>query len=162
MASRAMTVTGRLRLIVVGADPDEYRFELRASASLIDGVLHVVCVDGRAYDIDGFTATPRPERWTCGPGSLISGFRRTGRPQEAWNTSVPTDSRSRETVVSDSRGRWRWEYAATSEALGGPVRTTLVMDAETGRLLSGTRTDPTGSVRYTFNYTALFLPVELP
>jgi hypothetical protein len=36
------------------------------------------------------------------------------------------------------------------------------MDAETGRLLSGTRSDPTGDVRFTFSYTTIFTPVQLP
>ena len=39
---------------------------------------------------------------------------------------------------------------------------TLVMDAASGRLLSGTRRDPSGDLRWTFNYTALFTPVQLP
>ena len=162
IASGAIGATGRLRVIVVGGTPNELRFEPRASAALSEGTLLTVCIDGRAYEIDGFTATPRPARWSCGSASFVSGFRRAGQPREAWNASMPVDSEILETVVADGRDRWRWEYAATSEALGGAVRATLLMDAATGRLLSGTRRDPTGDVRWTFNYTTIFLPVELP
>lgn len=157
-----MHATARLRLIVVGREPDEYRFEPRASAALVDGGLRVVCVEGGAYEIDGFRATPRPARWTCGFSSLVTAFRRTGQPTEAWNATVAEDARVRERVVADAGDRWRWEYTAISEALGGRVRVTLIMDATTGRLVSGTRSDPTGDVRWTFNYTALFTPVQLP
>jgi len=162
LASRAIGATGRLRVIVVGGTPDELRIEPRASAAVSDGMLLSVCVDGRAYEIDGFTATPRPARWTCGSASFISAFRRTGQPREAWNASMPVDSEILETVVADGRDRWRWEYAAISETLGGPVRSTLLMDAATGRLLSGTRSAPDGDVRWTFSYTTIFLPVQLP
>ena len=147
---------------MVGGTPDELRFEPRASAALTDGTLQTVCLDGRAYEIEGFTATPRPARWTCGAASFVSSFRRTGQPREAWNSSLPTDSEILETVVADGPDRWRWEYAAISDPLGGPVRATLLMDAATGRLLSGTRRDPDGDLRWTFSYTTIFLPVELP
>jgi hypothetical protein len=157
-----MGATERLRVIVVGGTPDELRFEPRASASLTDGDLTTVCLDGRAYDIDGFVATERDARWTCGGAAFVSSFRRTGQPREAWNNSVPEDRAIRERVVADGRDRWRWEYTARSDELGGTVRTTLLMDATTGRLLSGTRRDPGGDVRWTFNYTALFTPVQLP
>ena len=162
MASRALGATERLRVIVVGGTPDELRFEPRASAALIDGDLATVCVDGRAYDIDGFEATEREARWTCGASAFVSSVRRSGQPREAWNNSVPEDTAIRERVVADGPDRWRWEYSARSAELDGPVRATLLMDAATGRLLSGTRRDPTGDVRWTFNYTALFTPVALP
>lgn len=157
-----MGATERLRVIVVGGSPNEFRFEPRASASLTDGDLTTVCVDGRAYDIEGFEATERTARWTCGAAAFVSSFRRSGQPREAWNNSVPEDSAIHERVVADGRERWRWEYSARSAELNGPVRTTLVMDAATGRLLSGTRRDPASDVRWTFNYTALFTPVGLP
>jgi hypothetical protein len=161
-AARALSVTQRLRVIVVDGMPNELRYEPRASAALDRGELRVVCVDRQAYDIDGFRARERPASWACGSSALVSSFRRTGRPLEAWNSTLPTDDDVRELVVADGRDRWRWDYTATSRALGGLVTTTLLMDAATGRLLSGNRTDPTGSVRWTFNYTQIFSPVELP
>ena len=161
-AARALSVTERLRVIVVGGTPNELRYEPRASAALDGGELHVVCVDRQAYDIDGFRAKVRPASWACGSSALVSSFRRTGRPLEAWNSTLPTDDAVQEQVVADGRDRWRWDYTATSKVLGGLVTTTLLMDAATGRLLSGNRTDPNGSVRWTFNYTQIFSPVELP
>jgi hypothetical protein len=157
-----LNATGRLRLIVVGGSPNEFRFETRASAALVDGTLKVVCMEGQAYAIDGFRATPRPARWTCGTSAFVSSMRRTGRPLEAWNASIPVDTSIRERVLPEGRDRWRWEYVARSTTLDGPVRTTLIMDAATGRILSGTRTDPSGNVRWTFSYTTIFTPVQLP
>ena len=161
-AALALGKTGRLRVIAVGAAPNELRYEPRASAALDAGELLVVCLANEAYDINGFRAKPRPARWACGTNALVTSFRRTGRPVEAWNATLTVDTNVRERIVADGRDRWRWEYTATSKALGGQVRSTLLMDVATGRLLSGTRVDPTGSSRWTFSYTQLFSPVELP
>jgi hypothetical protein len=65
-------------------------------------------------------------------------------------------------VTSPSRDKWQWAYTASSKILGGTVKTTLVLDATTGRLLSGSRTDPTGTTRFTFSYTTIFAPIALP
>jgi len=162
LASRALNATGRLRVIVVGGSPDELRIETRASAALLEGILTVVCVEGQAYAVDGFRATPWPARWTCGTNAFVSSLRRTGRPLEAWNASIPVDTSIRERVLPEGRDRWRWEYVGRSPILDGPVRATLIMDAATGRLLSGTRSDPSGNVRWTFSYTTIFTPVQLP
>lgn len=161
-ASQALNATGRLRVIVVGGAPDELRIETRASAALVKGELTLVCVDGQAYTIDGFRATPQPSRWACGTSAFVSSMRRAGRPLEAWNASVPVDISIRERVLPEGRDRWRWEYVARSPSLDGPVRATLIMDAATGRLLSGNRSDPSGNVRWTFSYTTIFTPVQLP
>jgi hypothetical protein len=162
MASRAIGATQRLRVIVVGGSPDELRFEPRASASVTEGELTTVCIEGRAYDIDGFEATQRDARWTCGVAAFVASFRRSGQPREAWNGSVPEERAIRERVVAGGSDRWRWEYSARAADGSGTVQATLLMDAETGRLLSGTRRDPSGDVRWTFNYTGLFTPVQLP
>ena len=72
-----------------------------------------------------------------------------------------TNSKIRETVSLEGK-LWRWTYAATSKQLGGAVRTTLLIDPVTGRLVSGTRVDPRGSTRYAFSYTTIFAPIQLP
>ncbi len=60
--------------------------------------------------------------------------------------------------MSAAKGRWQWDYVANSKNLGGSVKTTLVLDPTTGRLLSGSRTDKTGTTRFTFSYTTIFAP----
>ena len=56
---------------------------------------------------------------------------------------------------------WAW-YTARSAILGGTVHTQLVQDVATGRLIGGSRIDPTGNTHYTFSYTTIFAPIALP
>ena len=162
LAARALSKSGRLRLVITGAGTRELRYEPKASGAIADGALASVCVGGAAYIVQGFQSTTVPGRWACGGSALISSFRRSGQPVYAWNTRLPADTRIRERLAIVNKGRWRWTYTATSTILKGPVTTTLLIDVETGRLISGTRKDPTGNIRYTFSYTTIFAPIQLP
>lgn len=140
----------------------ELRFEPKASGVLADGSLASVCLTGAAYVVQGLRSTTVPGSWACGASALVSSFRKSGQPVYAWNTRLPVDTRIKERVGVASKGRWQWDYTATSTILGGAVKSTVVLDATTGRLLSGSRTDPTGTTRFTFSYTTIFAPIALP
>jgi hypothetical protein len=103
-----------------------------------------------------------PGKWACGGSALASSFRKSGQPAYAWNSRLPADTKIKERLSIVSKGRWQWDYTATSKILKGAVKTTLLLDVATGRLISGSRTDPTGSTRYTFSYTTIFAPIQLP
>lgn len=162
LAARALSRSGRLRLVLSGTGRRELRFEPRASGVVTGGSLVSACLAGAAYTITGRRATAVPGKWACGGSALASGFRKSGQPVYAWNTRLPADSRIKESVSVASKGRWQWDYAATSKALGGTVTTSLTLDVATGRLVSGTRTDPKETTRYTFSYTTILAPIALP
>lgn len=92
----------------------------------------------------------------------MSGFRKSGQPVYAWNSRLPVDLNIKERVSVPAKGRWQWDYTATSKNLGGTVRATVVLDANSGRVVSGTRTDRTGTTRFTFSYVTIFAPIALP
>jgi len=129
---------------------------------IADGTLSSVCFGGASYVIQGIQSSAIPGKWACGGSAFASSFRKTGQPAYAWNTRVPTDTRIKEVVTAPSKDRWQWDYTATSPILAGPVRATLLLDPATGRIVSGSRTDPTGTTRYTFSYTTIFSPIGLP
>ena len=162
LAARALAKTGRMRLILVGSGTRELRFESRASGVVADGSLMSVCVAGAAYALQGFRSTVVPGKWACGGSALVSSMRKSGQPAYAWNSRLPVDTRIKERVSVASKGHWQWDYVAVSRILDGTVRTTLLLDAATGRLVSGSRTDRTGRTRYTFSYTTIFAPIALP
>lgn len=145
-----------------GTGVRELRFEPKASGAVADGALGSICLTGAAYTVQGTTSTSVPGRWACGASALVSGFRKSGQPVYAWNTRLPADTKIKERVATTSRDRWQWDYVATSRILGGTVKTTLVLDSTSGRLISGSRTDPTGTTRFTFSYTTIFAPIALP
>ena len=162
LAARALSRSGRLRLILTGTGTRELRFEPKASGVIVDGALASVCLGGASYTIQGLTYVAIPAKWACGGSALVSSFRKSGQPVYAWNSRLPVDSKIKELVTIASKGRWQWDYTATSTILGGAVKTSLLLDATTGRLISGSRTDPTGQTRYTFSYTTIFAPIALP
>ncbi len=162
LSARALSRSGRLRLIISGPSTRELRFEPKASATVADGTVASICLQSASYNIQGFRATVIPGKWACGGSALASSFRRSGQPLAAWNTRLPSDSAIHERVTLQGKGRWQWEYTANSPALGGQVKATLLLDLATGRLVSGQRSDPTGSYRYSFSYTTIFAPVSLP
>jgi hypothetical protein len=162
LAARALARTGRLRLILVGNGTRELRFEPKASGVVADGSLASVCMTGAAYTVQGIRSISVPGNWACGGSALVSSFRKSGQPVYAWNTRLPTDTKIKERVSVVSKDRWQWDYVATSKILGGSVKTTVVLDSNTGRLVSGSRTDPKGATRYTFSYTTIFAPIGLP
>ncbi len=153
--------SGRLRLIAVRPDQLELRYEPAASSSLVGGTMQSVCLSGKWYDINGFHSTVIGGKWVCGTSGLITAFRRSGQPLEAWNSTMLTNSRIKEVVTVEGK-QWRWTYTASSKELGGTVKTTLVLDPITGRLQGGNRVDPRGTTRYTFSYTTIFAPIQLP
>jgi hypothetical protein len=162
MAARALSRSGRLRLVMSGNGVRELRFEPKSSGVFADGSLSWVCTSGASYTVLGLKSTVVPGKWACGGSALQSSFRKSGQPVYAWNTRLPVDTKIKETVTSPSRDKWEWVYTATSKILGGSVKTTLMLDTTTGRLISGSRTDPTGTTRFTFSYTTIFAPIALP
>jgi hypothetical protein len=150
----------RVEIGIEGPATATLRFEPAASATVIDGVTGFVCVNGRAYD--GQSAFTRlPGRWTCGAPALVAGFRGIGQPIDAWNDTIPTDTRRRETLDVGGR-RWTWEYRATSPFYGGVVTASVSIDPVSGRVVAARRDDPTGGTRYTFVYGADFAPISVP
>src|SRR5207244_10252493 len=144
-AARALSRSGRLRLVISGSGTRELRFEPKASAAVADGAVTSVCVTGAAYTVQGLRSAVLPGKWACGGSALVSAFRRGGQPVYAWNTRLPADTRIKERLSAPSKGRLQWDYTARSTILGGTVRVQLVQDVATGRLISGSRTDPTGT-----------------
>jgi hypothetical protein len=151
-----------MRLVLSGTGTRELRFEPRASGVFADGALASVCMTGAAWTVQGLRSTSVPGKWACGASALLSSFRKSGQPVYAWNTRLPTDTKIKERVSAPSKDRWQWDYVATSTILHGTVKTTVVLDANTGRLISGSRKDPTGTTRFTFSYTTIFAPIALP
>ena len=162
LAARALSRSGRLRLVLTGTGKRELRFEPRASGAVADGAVTSICLAGASYVIQGIRATTVPGRWACGGSALNSSFRKSGQPVYAWNSRLPVDAKIKERVALVAKGRWQWDYTATSAILRGTVHTTLMLDLATGRLVSGSRTDPTGITRYTFSYVTIFAPIALP
>lgn len=162
LAARALSRSGRLRLVLSGNGVRELRYEPKASGVVADGALSSVCMAGAAYTVQGMNSTVVPGKWACGGSALVSSFRKSGQPVYAWNTRLPVDSKIKEVVTAPSRDKWQWSYTGTSRILGGTVATTLTLDVPTGRLISGSRRDPTGTTRYTFSYTTIFAPIALP
>ena len=162
MAVRALSRTGRLRVVGVGTAPVELRFEPKASGTVAGGALTSVCLAGASYVITGLRASTIAGKWACGGSALVSGFRRSGQPIATWNTRLPVDTNISETVTALAHDRFQWEYTGTSKALGGAVHTTVVLDGATGRLVSGQRIDPKAQTRYAFSYTTIFAPIALP
>ena len=117
---------------------------------------------GAAYTVQGIRSISVPGKWACGgvgPGVELPEERPAGLRLEHAAAGRLEDQGARQHALE---GRWQWDYAATSAILRGSVKTTIVLDATTGRLISGSRTDPTGTTRYTFSYTTIFAPVALP
>jgi hypothetical protein len=162
LARIALSRSRRLRIVAVGVGTRELRFEPDASGVVAAGVLSSICLTGTSYTLTGLKAATVPGKWTCGTAAMIAGFRKSGQPVYAWNSRMPADTKIRERVRLRVPGRWTWDYTATSTALGGAVRVSLEIDAVTGRLVSGLRTDPTGATRYSFSYTTIFSPIALP
>ncbi len=143
-----------------GPNDGTLRFEPAASATVIEGVVGYVCLGGRSYDgQSGFAAVPG--RWTCGADALVEGFRHIGQPIDAWNATIPSDEKRREkvTVVGNT---WTWRYRATSPFYGGAVDTVVTLDRSSGRITGATRTDPTGTTRYSFRYGVRFPKIAVP
>jgi len=151
---------GTLVVEIAGPAAGTLRFEVDASATVIEDVVGFVCVGGRAYDgQSGFTTIPG--RWTCGAAALVAGFRSIGQPIDAWNATIPADKARRESVTV--RGdTWTWTYRATSSYYGGPIAATVTLDRASLRITSASRTDPTGATRYSFRYGADFPPIAVP
>jgi hypothetical protein len=162
MAVRALSRTGRLRVVGVGTSPVELRFEPRASGTVVEGTLTSVCIGGVSYVITGLRASTIAGKWACGGSALVSGFRRSGQPIATWNTRLPVDTDITEAITVLSHDRFQWDYTGTSAVLGGAVHTTVILDATTGRLASGQRVDPKSNTRYAFSYTTIFAPIALP
>ena len=151
-----------MRLIMSGNGTRELRFEPKASAVVADNALSSVCLTGASYTVQGMRSVVVPGKWACGASALVSAFRKSGQPVYAWNTRLPVDTKIKERVSVASKGRWQWDYVATSTILRGTVKTTILLDVASGRLIAGSRTDPTGTTRFTFSYTTIFAPIALP
>ena len=161
-AARALSKSGRLRLVISGNGTRELRFEPKASAVVADNAVTSVCISGAAYTIQDLRSAVVPGKWACGASALGSAFRKSGQPAYAWNTRLPADTKIKERLTTPTKGRLLWDYTARPAILGGTVHTQLVQDVVTGRLIGGSRIDPTGSTHYTFSYTTIFAPIALP
>jgi hypothetical protein len=160
LVERGIRAAGTLEIGIDGPNAGTLRFEPGASATVIEDVVGFVCVGGRAYD--GQSAFTRlPGRWTCGAPALVAGFRGIGQPIDAWNATIPTDTRRRERL--EIRGdRWTWTYRANSPFYGGAVTATVILDRSTRRVVEARRTDPTGATTYDFRYGSDFPPIAVP
>ncbi len=160
LVERGLRAAGRVEVEISGPNAGTLRFEPDASATAIEGVVGFVCLGGRAYDgQSGFTRIPG--QWTCGAPALVAGFRGIGQPIDAWNSSIPTDARRRESITLDG-STWTWRYRATSPFYGGDVQVTVTLDGAKRRITAARRVDPTGVTRYSFVYGAAFPPIAVP
>jgi hypothetical protein len=151
----------RVTVRVTGPSPGTLRYEPEASATVIGGSLVFVCRDSSAYDgQNGFRQVPGT--WTCGVAALVSGFRTTGQPLDAWSQTLPLDTNVNETTQVLPDGRWRWAYQGRNPVFGGQIRAEVIVDPATGRIVSASRTDPTGTTTYLLDYAASFPPIIVP
>jgi hypothetical protein len=160
-AASAVEASSRLRVRVIGPAPGELRYQSDRSATVIDGNVVFVCLDGRAYDgQSGFEELPGA--WTCGSGALVRGFRLMGQALDAWNAELPPDQDIVEVLTLEADGTWRWDYRARNPFAGGDVRTVVVIDPASGQIRSASRTDPTGATTYGISYSEAFAAIALP
>ena len=118
------------------------------------------CASGAACTMQGLRSATIPGKWACGGSALVSSFRKSGQPLYAWNSRLPVDSKIK-ARVSARQGPLAVVDTGELKILG-VVKTTLVLDSATGRLLFGLphrqdRHDP-----YTFSYTTIFAPIAVP
>jgi hypothetical protein len=159
--SRGLTTAKHLAVTIAGPNPGVLRFEPAASATIVGGKVVFVCVHGIAYDGQlGFARVPGS--WQCGAAALVSGFRRIGQPSDSWSASSPRDSSISEAATHGPGGTWTWTYFGISPFLGGRVTARLSLDAASGRILAGQRTDPTGTTTYSFDYISTFPALAVP
>jgi len=159
--TRGLTAAKHLQVTIAGSNPGVLRYEAKASATIVDGTVGFVCVNGAAYDgQSGFARVPGT--WQCGAAALASGFRRIGQPADSWSASSPSDSSITESVAVGSDGTWTWSYTGISPFLGGRITARVRLDPLTGRILAAQRADPTGTSTYSFNYTGTFPPLAVP
>jgi hypothetical protein len=160
-AGDAIRNAGRVSVRVTGPSPGTLRYEPDASATVIGGSIVFVCRDSAAYDgQNGFRQVPGT--WACGVAALVSGFRTTGQPLGAWSPSLPLDTNVNETVQVLPDGTWRWAYQGRNPVFGGQIRAEVIVDPATGRVTSGSRTDPTGKTTYSLDYAASFPTIVVP
>ena len=159
--SSSIAAATRLRIVVTRPDPVELRYEPKASGAATHGNLQTACIAGVWYTIVHVRATAVKGSWLCGSAALSASFRAVGQPLESWNSTLPTNTRVKEAVTIVANGRWQWRYTARAAQLG-IVITTLLLDPASGRIISGQRTDSLGLTAYTFSYTGIFAPIELP
>jgi hypothetical protein len=159
--ARGLGAAKRLQVTVAGPNPGVLRFEPAASATIVDGQVGFICLDGAAFDgQSGFTRVPGT--WECGVDALINGFRHIGEPADSWNATSPTDAGITESVGVAADGTWTWSYAGTSAFLGGRVTARVSLDARSGRILVARRVDPIGVTTYSFDYTVTFATLAVP
>jgi hypothetical protein len=127
----------------------------------MNGQVVFVCRDGHAWDNQsGWVEVPGT--WSCGRDALVSGFRLTGQPLDAWSRDLPPDESIVERVSLQGDGTWRWDYEARNPFVGGAVRTVVVLDPATGEIRSAQRIDPMGETTYGVSYSEAFPPIAVP
>lgn len=159
---RGLGSGAHLTVTVTGSAPATIYYLTTSSATKVGTRLGFICVDGAAYDGQSGTYVAVPGTYECGAVALADGFRHTGQPVDAWSAGIPGDAGIRETVAAGSDGRWRWTYRATNGFVGGKVTVVLVLDPRTGRLVSGSRTDPIAKTTYTFDYRTTVPKIAAP
>jgi hypothetical protein len=159
--ARGLAAAKHLQVTIAGPNAGVLRFEPGASATIVDGRVEFVCLDGAAFDgQSGFARVPGA--WGCGAAALSGGFRNIGQPADAWNATSPTDSAITEVVGVAPAGTWTWAYVGVSAFSGGRVTARVSLDVASGRILAARRTDPAGITTYMFDYAVTFPALAVP
>lgn len=159
--TRGLAIAKHLDVTITGSNPGVLRYEAKASATMVDGKVGFVCVNGAAFDgQSGFARVPGS--WQCGAAALVSGFRRIGQPADSWSANSPSDGSITESVTVGPDGIWTWAYTGISPFLGGRVSARVSLDPVTGRIRAAQRTDPTGATTYAFDYAQPFPAIAVP
>jgi hypothetical protein len=159
--TRGLTAAKHLQVTIAGSNPGILRYEAKASATIVDGAVGSVCVNGAAYDgQSGFARVPGS--WQCGAAALVSGFRRIGQPEDSWSADSPGDGSITESVTVGSDGTWTWSYTGISPFFGG-ITARVRLDPLTGRILAAQRADASGGTStYSFEYGLAFPALAVP
>ncbi len=152
---------GHLVLTAKGASPVVLRFLPKASEALVAGDAVSICVGDASYQGGGGHFADVPGTWICGADALVTGFRATGGPIDAWNPDFPPGGSVTEKVAATTDGRWRWTFAGRG-TLEGDVDGSLLLDPTTQRLIGGTRTGELGKTTYSFDYSTPVAPIVKP
>lgn len=156
-----LTSAGHLVLTAKGASPVTLRFLLRASEALVAGDAVSICANGMSWQGAGGHFANVPGAWSCGADALVTGFRATGGPIDAWNPDFPPGGTVTEKVTVTADGRWRWTFAGRA-TLEGDVDASLLLDPASRRLVGGSRSGELGKTTFSFDYTAPVAPIVAP
>lgn len=152
---------GHLIVTARGASPVVLRFLPSASEALVAGDPVSICVGGASWQGAGGHFAAVAGTWLCGTGALVTGFRATGGPIDAWNPDFPPGGTVTEKVAATADGRWHWSFAGRG-TLEGDVDASLTFDPATRRLVGGSRTGELGRTTFSFDYVTPVAPIAAP